>query len=362
MDKLKGVDIIFGCDPEFFFSREGKILGAEKVVPKEGFSSFGGYGTDGKPSKIIIDGVQAELNPSPSHCRANLANEISRCFRQLHDEIKNDKTLVVDFSPLVKVSKEEMDSLSEASKRFGCAPSNNFYDTTAKKSTIKVNPKIYRYRSAGGHIHLGVNQNDPKASSVLRDPKRITPLLDILVGNTCVLIDRDEGNIERRKVYGRAGETRSPAHGIEYRTLSNFWLRAYPLMSLAMGLARHAVAIVANSNDKNNYEKKLLSLVNMRSIRSAINRNSFDLAWRNFNKIEEFLMEITPGYSDSYPVNPKNINKFRHFVKMVKKNGLEYWFKEDPLRHWIHLPEGHGCGFGDFLNGAVAKDMAKGKK
>ena len=76
------------------------------------------------------------------------------------------------------------------------------------------------------------------------DPLLAVKILDIVVGNTCVIMDRAPSQVERRKVYGRAGEYRLPAHGIEYRTLSNFWLRSYQLTHLVFSLARFAINIL----------------------------------------------------------------------------------------------------------------------
>ena len=44
----------------------------------------------------------------------------------------------------------------------------------------------------------------------------------------------------RRQFYGLAGEFRLPPHGLEYRTLSNFWLYHRSLAHLVFGVARAA--------------------------------------------------------------------------------------------------------------------------
>jgi len=132
-------DITMGCDPEFFFTDgRGKVVGSEKVLPKRGINVDDGWGYE--VGKVIIDGVQAELNPPPNTCRALLGNDIHYCFRNLARRLKKEgMNLGVDFKPLVKITQKELDSLSEASKRFGCAPSTNIYKS-AKAAKIKVNP------------------------------------------------------------------------------------------------------------------------------------------------------------------------------------------------------------------------------
>ena len=359
-------DVTLGCDPEFFFSgSKGKTTGAEKVLPENGITykpgtagkRDGDYTSCGnvKASKIVIDGVQAELNPRPNTCRANLGNEISACFRDLHKALEaQGKGVGVNFMPLVKISQKELDSLSEKSKTFGCAPSTNLY--SAAESKITVNPKKYLKRSAGGHIHLGSN-NSAQITKTLKNVEEMVYMLDIIVGNTCVLLDRNPNNVERRKVYGRAGEYRLKEYGIEYRTLSNFWLQSYQLMSLVTGLARMAVHIVSQSDKERDFAGEIKAAVKKEDIVKAIQENDFALAYANFLKIENIIVEIATDYY-SYPISKDVIKEFHWFVR----KGINYWFKHDPFQHWITLPEGHGRGWETFLQNTVRKDMEKSKE
>lgn len=401
--QIKDVLIYLGCDPEFFFTKKGKIVGSEKIIPEDGLlyepgstsRRDGGHtALEDISSKIIIDGVQAELNPRPNTCRANLANEISACFLELVGKI--DKEVDVDFSGVVNVGKKEFDSLTEKSKQFGCAPDINVYK--GYTNTIKINPKKYRKRSAGGHIHLGVNYYDvsgngtnyqqylkPKKLNLheLKDGKklirdkinsflhcepiikltsvalalqstdRLIPILDIILGNTCVLLDRNPLAAERRKIYGRAGDYRLTNYGIEYRTLSNFWLQSYQLMSFVTGLARTAVMIVASTigNDIK-CEEELFKATNLSNIQKAINKNDFDLAMENFQKIEPILLKHT--YSgEHFPLTNSTIREFKHMVK----TGIDYWFPKNPLEYWISLPDTHGTGWESFASNKIRREL-----
>ena len=326
------VQFPIGCDPEFFFSKDGEIIGSEKVIPKEGL--------DNSNNKIVIDGVQAELNPAPSGCRALLADNIKKCFYEVQKQIAERKDISVDFSQTIKVDKTELSTLEPKNRVLGCSPSKNAYN---KKNQISVkNGSKYYYRSAGGHIHLGKAINTEtryaNVNSALDNEKTLIPLLDAILGNTCVLIDRDPGNIQRRKVYGRAGEYRTPKHGIEYRTLSNFWLQSYPLMSFVTGLARQAVLILADSTKQNNYAKELLKLIKRSEIKKAINNNDFELAMKNFEKIADLLVKITPIDTHHFPIRVDNLAQFKHFIK----KGTSYWFKENPIEHWTKQIYGGG--------------------
>ena len=360
-EKIQNFTVTMGCDPEFFFQKQGKIIGSEKIIDKSkglivgpAVRKNGVYGSTGvmaAQSKFIVDGVQAEINPKPDTCRARLGNEISACFRMLYQKIQEDKELSVNFAPLVKITKKELMSLDASSRIFGCSPSKN-PDKNSRNIVSLKDPAKYKYRSAGGHIHLGYSTYDNNVKSVMKEPERLIAIMDILVGNTCVLIDRDPGNKERRKVYGRAGEYRTPSYGIEYRTLSNFWLRAYPLMSFVMNLSRLSVSIMASSIPGRDFEAELLSLVDIKKIRRAINKNNFELAWQNFQQIKPFIVR-TMAPNDNFPLSQENLSAFEYFVS----KGLDYWFKEDPVQHWIKIPEGHQCGWENFLKNTVTPKM-----
>jgi hypothetical protein len=335
--------IELGCDPEFFFADgRGSVKGAEKFLPKNGLEAGSG--------KIIIDGVQAELNPTPSDCRQILKSNIRECLKKVAERAKA-KGIKVNFKGVVKVHQKEMDSLSDKSKEFGCAKSKNAY-MSERKAKIKVNPKVYNYRSAGGHIHLGDYGNTYMLKTLHNTPV-LVPLLDLIVGNTCVLIDRDPLTKERRKNYGRAGEFRTPVYGIEYRTLSNFWLRSYQLMSFVMGLARFAVGIVYNSYKAQPFAEILLKKTKQDDVVKAINTNNLRLAKKNFEVLEWFIREYIPSNASDVPINANNLPAFKYFVE----KGINHWFKKDILDHWIN--ERHIRGWERFLNEIVKPEYAK---
>lgn len=348
-----------GCDPEFFFAQQGEVIGAEKVLEGKKIE-FRKYGTISAPNAgFVIDGVQVELNPSPNTCRANLGNEIAAAFRSLKVELAKLDKVSANFTTVVEVSRQELDSLSERAKLLGCAPSLNAYDS---KATITVDPTVYRKRSAGGHIHLGLEP------MVRKNAANLVPLLDTMLGNTCVMIDRDPHAAERRQNYGRAGEHRLPPHGLEYRTLSNFWLRAYPLMSMVMGLSRQAVSIFSHGEymkdpvykrslvpantttlyyDWNPYDH-LMAQVDLDKVRTAINTNDPVLARETWGIVRDFCAaSFAP--SDYHSLGPANAKAFDEFLTIVQEKGIETYWPGDPLDHWCNLPDGHGRGWESFL-------------
>lgn len=351
--------VIFGADPELFLTKDGAIIGAEKVIGAEGLEGSAldvsnGYSAKGQ-KLVVLDGVQVELNVLPFSCRQSFSNSIQTAMKRLKEHLLTLKDVSASFDAVVDVEQKELDSLSDNAKVLGCAPSNNAYD---KGASIGVNAATYTKRSAGGHIHMGL-ANTP----MMAHRERSVPILDILLGNTCVMIDRDPGAAERRKVYGRAGEFRLPKHGLEYRTLSNFWLRSYPLTSLVTALARQALSVIWVTNFGNalqwNAEQELLSRVKMNDIREAINTNNLDLAKKNYyGGVKPFLEEFTKGYHSG--LNHLNLDLFDHFLLRIEEQGLKYWFPEEPLTYWTKPGWiSSGNGWERFIVGEVAVDRSR---
>ena len=334
-----------GSDPELFIATtSGTVIGAEKVIPKGGL--FGGSQGMAKPS-IVLDGVQVELHPRPDHCRARIANDFKAIFTKLDQQLK-EKGASASFNPVVTLSKDEMASLSKAAQQLGCAPSRNVYDPNA---TIKV-PKGFRMRSAGGHIHVSAvtyNREGTRSECINSTPQKIerfVKICDLFLGIPGVLLDRDPQAAVRRKVYGRASEHRTPSYGIEYRVLSNYWLRSYQLMSFVYGMARQSCNVFAKGitypaiNNQWDGAEELFRRVDFEKVRKAINTNNVDMAWKQWDGIESFIEEFcVDGQSGLW--SGESLPSFRFFAKKVQEKGLEYWFPEDPMTHWTNIPEGH---------------------
>lgn len=358
-----------GTDPELFFEKNGKVIGAEKVLPGDGELVSNWRGVLGK---TVLDGVQAEFNLAATFCRETLGSQIAQAFCTLRTHLKSMDGVKISFRSNVEVDREELDSLSPKSRILGCAPSMNYY---VNGSGIGVDPETYRKRSAGGHMHFGLT---PYRISL---PNQIecVPVLDAIVGNTCVMLDRDPLAAERRQVYGRAGEYRLPPHGLEYRTLSNFWLRNYKLMHFVFGMGRLAIGVGLNqpwAGEKWKSRETLLESIDSEAIQHAINTNDLQLAKENWKAVRAFIDRYVPA-SGTLPVSSATLPLFDHFLKVTESKGLEYWFPEDPLEDWCNFAGGRytgpnkpardmgegsveGHGWERFLQEKVALDLSRG--
>jgi len=330
-----------GGDPEFFFKKDEKIIGSDKVIPITGIAI--------SESNIIRDGVQAELNYKESSCRALSGNSIREALLTLERHLLH-KEIEADFSQTIKIEQEELDSLSAAARVFGCMPSYNAYENPKEAKGVPIDASTYLYRSAGGHLHYNISDSlKPRIVDVVK-------LLDIFLGNTCVLLDRDEGNKERRKMYGKAGEFRLPWYGLEYRTLSNFWMRDYILFSMVTGISKYVISLAPILIKNNDLYQEVFNLVDEKDIRKAINENDFELAMRNFLKIRKFWEDSTNDYTDG--LNCHNMEAFLFFVS----KGVDYWFSKNVIENWRNMEEGHKMGWEKFMLTVVFPKVEKIKK
>lgn len=329
---LNRVKLSYGCDPEGFFTRGGQVIGSEKVLPPEGLRRV-----------VVRDGVQWELNPQPSVNLSSLGLNISNAFRLMAIRLREVEGVSVSFEGTVEVSRDELDSLTPRSRVLGCQPSKNVYGD----KPIMVDPDTYPKRSAGGHMHFGMNHIPElysKASGI-DHRSMLIPVLDYLVSNTLVLLDRDQNAALRRENYGRAGEYRDDKnYGFEYRTPSSFWLKNYTLMDLAYGMAAFGLSMLHTSYTGEDIEQEFIAAVNIDDVIQAIDTNDFDLALKNFKAIEPLIRKYS---NPTFPLHAGNIDTFLSFAHAVHSNRLEVFFPEPVLEHWIR---GKQVDFNRFLS------------
>ena len=84
------------------------------------------------------------------------------------------------------------------------------------------------------------------------------------------------------------------------------------------------------------------------------------MAYKNFKKVEDVIVELAGcQYTGRYPLNATTIKEFHHFVK----KGLKYWFKNDPMQHWVKHPDKeiveNRYGWESFATNTVRVDMNK---
>lgn len=209
-----------GSDPEFFLrNKTGKHV--------TGIGTIGGtkkHPRMAKHGSVQEDGCAVELNSVPSTNMQDFIANHNLILGELEDMLKPLDLELDLYSPSVIFEKDLL--LSDQALVSGCDPDYNAWTVSENEIVDLYDTPI---RAAGGHLHV---QFEGCAS--VQDRVDFTRVLDYQLGVPAVLVDTDSN---RRTLYGKAGAHRPKFmekdgfNGIEYRTLSNFWLRSNQLMA-----------------------------------------------------------------------------------------------------------------------------------
>lgn len=314
-------DISFGADPELFIREKAtqKIIPADKFLPSKNKKKKvesrddGGYcGT------MFFDGAQAELNPDSNTCREIFAANLYDCLYALKRSIGKEYELWISASE--RVDRKLLKEADLECRRFGCDPDINAYTGTTNKIRLDGNKHLIRY--AGGHIHLGFTRSK-FSDSELRD---LIKTIDVITGIPATLLDIDPKSRRRRLYYGHAGDFRHQEHGIEYRTLSNFWLRSPQLTSLILGLVRSAF-IIWDANE----HSKIFSIESPDNIQKIINQTRIKEARSTFDKLKPYLVQVN---------GPLDCLSGLSFFEYTSRVGISSIFNRTCSRAWqLRYPE-----------------------
>ena len=151
------------------------------------------------------------------------ANQAARFSRRVREGLNYILGLVrtslphheLDIGACARVfSPEALDSAQ--AQVFGCSPDFNAHQQGQPWPTVKpiaLECEGGAWRFAGGHVHIGYEAAIPQFVAAA--------FADVFLGLPSVSLDQQG---ERRKLYGQAGRYRPTDWGLEYRTLSNFWI------------------------------------------------------------------------------------------------------------------------------------------
>lgn len=250
----------FGSDPEFMLvDTDGNYISAIDVVP--------GTKTDkvdlGNGHFAFYDNVLVEVNIKPSFDRSEVVKNFRDCFQRLSKLVGKYKIVPQASQVYPAEACQHQDA-----REFGCDPEYCLYVVNFKGKLDKLPAPVCRpgnyFRSAGGHVHVGSDL------ALLRSPGKpfqTLRMLDLCLGATSVLIDHDPTSLARRRLYGGAGNHRwCPSYGVEYRTLSNFWMTSPKLVNIIYDLTELALNLVDS-----NKADEIWNLFDQNELRTAIN-------------------------------------------------------------------------------------------
>lgn len=215
---------LLGSDPEFFLVEAQSKL----IIPAIGLVG----GTKQSPLKITEntsiqeDNVMLEINTRPADSEESFLKSITDAFSDVNTHLGTDFTFEIKsshvFEPYMLQTPQAL--------TFGCDPDYNAY---TRKANEAPNPELVQgLRTCSGHLHIGYDNPTPEFNFTL------IKNMDLYLGIPSLLLDSDK---DRRKLYGAAGALRHKPYGVEYRSLSSFWLRSEELIRWAYQQTKRAV-------------------------------------------------------------------------------------------------------------------------
>lgn len=215
MPKINGMDFTIGADPELFVTRKGELVSAHDLIP----------GTKRDPHKVKkgavqVDGMALEFNINPVKNEKEWEENITSVLSVLQGMVPDHDFFI---EPVAEFGSGLISSVPDYAKELGCDPDFNAY-------TGEANPRPDAgadFRTASGHVHVGWQKKpvDPFDPGHFEACCALAKMMDHYLAVPSLLWDKD---VKRRSLYGKAGSFRPKPYGMEYRVLSNKWIKAFP--------------------------------------------------------------------------------------------------------------------------------------
>jgi hypothetical protein len=254
--------VLVGADPEVFVkNQDNKFISGYGMIP----------GTKHEPhpvdlGAVQVDGMALEFNITPANSQEEFLKNIDSVMSRLESMIPEDYHL--DIVPHADFGQEYINNQPIIAQLLGCEPDFDAYSGFENDPAYEV-PGL---RTAAGHIHVGwTNRASMEDVIHFSTGCNQAKIMDILLGLPSVLLD-DNGT-KRREMYGSAGSFRPKPYGMEYRVLSNFWLKSEELKKWVYDATVYSFECMAGYADKN-----YLGLFSDANIQETINKGQKDTA------------------------------------------------------------------------------------
>lgn len=271
-----------GTDPEFFLQSQetGTFVSAIPYI----------RGSKTKPmelpkgSTVQRDNVAVEFATPPRRTEKAFVNAIKHAFIDVENLLPKGLKIAASASEIF----DEIELTHPEAREFGCDPDfNAWYDdmVTCERDDNCADMPL---RSAGAHIHVGYVKSS--GNDFLQDEqgKRwMIRTMDVLLGFVATVLDNTPESLRRRELYGKAGSYRPTPYGVEYRTLSNFWLKHPQLCRLMFRLTKDCCRLMQSG-----VALKIIEAIGADKIQEIINEGKADeaLSW-----IEFFVDFLSPS-------------------------------------------------------------------
>ncbi len=219
MPNIKGTAFKIGADPEIFLQDiggRGRFRGAWGVT----------MGTKRHPDhlpypaigQVQVDGFALEFNTHPTGSQKDFVEQIAVCKRAIKTHLLTRMGLKFAIESTVEFDEEEWREAPYINRQLGCDPDYSAY-------TLALNPtpnERVTFRTAAGHIHIGWGSRFRIDNDFIKVCAGVAKEMDATLGLASILFDPDT---KRRSLYGKAGAFRPKPYGVEYRVLSNRWIK-----------------------------------------------------------------------------------------------------------------------------------------
>lgn len=235
---------LIGCDPEMFLQdKQGKFISAVGLI---GGSKEDPFMISAMGHAVQEDNVAVEFNIPPAKTKEAWVTDIQFVMDYLTNSLK-DKELVLRITASTEFEADQL--ACQKAQTFGCDPDFNAW---TRQQNPRPMAKSKSLRSCGGHIHIGYDKPSVETNIAL------IKAMDLF---TSIPLLEQDMDTRRRELYGKAGAFRHKAYGVEYRTLSNFWLSSKELMEFIFDQTHKAINFV-NSGSIMDDDDLLVSTIN----------------------------------------------------------------------------------------------------
>jgi len=209
--------VTIGADPELFI-RDERTGAVHPAIGMIGGTKQRPIRMEGLPEGYTVqeDNVMAEYNIPPATRPRDFSRAVGRGLDYVQELVRTRQPYYnIDFASERMFTYTQLDHMQ--ARHFGCSPDFDAYMNGRQceaVSPLRLETPEGGWRFAGGHVHIGYPETEVP-------PFVIARFCDLVLGLRSVALDKQE---QRRALYGRAGRFRQTGYGIEYRTLSNFWI------------------------------------------------------------------------------------------------------------------------------------------
>ena len=144
-------------------------------------------------------------------------------------------------------------------QEFGCEPDFNVWTRSINNRPSATDSTL---RSAGFHIHIGYKNKSEEIDEYL------VKALDLFLSVPATIVEPDN---QRKQLYGKAGAFRFKDYGVEYRSLSNYFINSDSLMKWVFDNTQTAIDFL---NQRGIDEIEIMG----KEIQEAVNNNNKVLA------------------------------------------------------------------------------------